>query len=61
MTTLDEAHRYQLEHILNKALAHVEKCIENDSPHMGSEWMCIATNADHILRKHETQHDTYIK
>lgn len=50
---LDNAHKTQLENIFIKAVNHAEKCIEEGSPHMGAEWMSIARDADHIIRKHE--------
>lgn len=49
---LDKAHEMQLEMIFNEALNHAHKCVENESPHSAGEWIDIAMDADHILRKH---------
>ena len=50
---MDTEHMSTLWHIFHHAVEHAEKCTENESPHSASEWMSVARDADHIIRKHE--------
>ena len=50
---LDERQKTILKHIRDKAIEHAEKCVDDESLHSAGEWIDIARDADHILRKHE--------
>ena len=50
---MDTEHMNTLWHVFHHAVAHAEKCTENESPHSAAEWMAVARDADHIIRKHE--------
>lgn len=50
---LDESQKTRLKHIRDKAMEHAEKCVEDECLTSAGEWIDIAVDADHILRKHE--------